>query len=156
MTTPGDVEYAGRKSLRGWTMDVMAQYYLERGKANAALHYMRKAMKHIASLPSSEGQAAWRAHLVCPLAPELCRNAKTARRFCCDPLSAAPPPRGNAPAEPRCEIKREHARAPYSLYQGRGRTPLSSRAGGGEGGAGRSGGSGPSRAQQNLHQGRQG
>jgi len=63
MTTPGDVEYAGRKSLRGWTMDVMAQYYLERGKANAALHYMRKAMKHIASLPSSEGQAAWRAHL---------------------------------------------------------------------------------------------
>jgi hypothetical protein len=42
-----EVDFAGRIGLRGWTMDLLAQYYYARHKISAALSYMYKAMAAI-------------------------------------------------------------------------------------------------------------
>ena len=49
---------AGRRALRGWTMDTHAQYYFQRKKMNAALHYMQRAMDYIARIKSAEGKVS--------------------------------------------------------------------------------------------------
>lgn len=48
--------FSGRKALRGWTLDTHAQYYYERKKMNAALHYMQRAMDQIDRMKSAEGK----------------------------------------------------------------------------------------------------
>jgi hypothetical protein len=49
---------AGRRALRGWTMDTHAEYYFQRKKMNAALHYMQRAMDQIARIKSAEGKVS--------------------------------------------------------------------------------------------------